>query len=88
MTRWLHSGAAPVYAENSAERPWSDATGLAAAGFEARGTMARSAYTHEEDDDFEQVGTLVHEVFDATRSVRRWLTRSPAVCSGVRAARC
>jgi len=65
-----HSGAAPVYAANSAGRPWSDATGLAAEGWEADGAMVRSAYTlHKEDDDFSQAGTLVRQVFnDAQRA--------------------
>src|SRR5690606_29847383 len=60
-----HSGNAPVYATNSAGRPWADGTGAAPDGWEADGEMVRSAYTlHEEDDDFGQPGTLVREVFD------------------------
>jgi catalase len=60
-----HSGAAPVYATNSAGRPWADETGPAAEGWEADGEMVRSASTlHAEDDDFTQPGILVREVFD------------------------
>jgi catalase len=60
-----HSGNAPVYAPNSAGRPWADATGSADEGWESDGDMVRSAYTlHAQDDDFGQPGTLVREVFD------------------------
>jgi catalase len=60
-----HSGAAPVYATNSAGRPWADDTGPAAEGWEADGEMVRSAYTlHAQDDDFTQPGILVRDVFD------------------------
>jgi len=65
-----HSGAAPVYVPNSGGRPWADATGPVADGWEADGALVRSAYTlHPEDDDFGQPGTLVREVFsDAERA--------------------
>jgi catalase len=64
-----HSGNAPVYAPNSAGRPWEDATGPAAVGWEADGELLRSAYRlHVQDDDFGQAGTLVRDVFnDAQR---------------------
>jgi len=60
-----HTGSAPVYAPNSAGRPWSDLTGPAEDGWESDGEMIRSAYAlHAEDDDFGQPGTLVREVWD------------------------
>ena len=60
-----HSGAAPVYAPNSAGRPWADATGPAEDGWETDGEMTRSAYRlRAEDDDFTQPGILVRKVFD------------------------
>ena len=60
-----HSGAAPVYATNSGGRPWSDETGPVSDGWEADGTMVRTAYTlREGDDDFSQAGVLVREVFN------------------------
>src|SRR5690606_22419635 len=64
-----HSGNAPVYAPNSAGRPWSDTTGEMEDGWEADGAMLRSAYTlRPDDDDFSQPGALVREVFnDADR---------------------
>ena len=63
------SGAKPVYAPNSAGRPWADTTGVVEDGWETDGEMVRSAYTlHSEDDDFGQPGTLVREVWnDAQR---------------------
>jgi catalase len=64
-----HSGAAPVYAPNSGERPWAESPGPVDDGWEADGTMARAAYTlRPDDDDFTQPGILVREVFnDADR---------------------
>jgi catalase len=60
-----HSGAAPVYAPNSAGRPWSDSTGPAENEWEADGELLRSAYSlHSDDDDFGQAGTLVRQVWD------------------------
>ncbi len=60
-----HTGAAPVYAPNSAGRPWADETGPADDGWEADGAMVRSAYKlRPGDDDFTQPGILVREVFD------------------------
>jgi catalase len=60
-----HSGSAPVYAPNSAGRPWADGGARAEDGWQADGAMVRSACTlHSEDDDFGQPGTLVREVFD------------------------
>lgn len=60
-----HSGNAPIHAPNSGGRPWSDDTGPVDDGWEADGTMVRSAYTlRADDDDFTQPGILVREVFD------------------------
>jgi catalase len=59
------SGNAPVYAPNSGGRPWADATGPVADGWEADGEMVRMAYTlRRDDDDFTQPGILVRKVFD------------------------
>jgi catalase len=65
-----HSGSAPVYAPNSAGRSWSDASGAAEDGWEADGSMVRSAYALRPDDgDFAQPRALVREVFtDADRA--------------------
>ncbi|MEZ0342367.1 catalase [Mycobacterium sp. pV006] len=67
---YQHSGAAPVYAPNSAGRPWSDVTGAAKDGWEADAELVRSAYAlHSEDDDFGQPGTMVRKVWnDAQRA--------------------
>ncbi len=60
-----HSGAAPVYAPNSAGRSWADETGPAEDGWETDTEMVRSAYElHADDDDFGQAGILVRDVFD------------------------
>jgi catalase len=60
-----HSGDQPVYAPNSAGRPFSDLTGPVEDGWEADGPMVRSAsQLHAEDDDFGQAGTLVREVWN------------------------
>lgn len=60
-----HTGNAPTYAVNSGGRPWADETGPVADGWEADGSMVRSAYTlRAEDDDFTQPGILVREVFN------------------------
>ena len=62
-----HSGDAPVYAPNSFGRAYQgdDHQGPVDNGWEADGTLVRSAYTlHPEDDDFGQAHTLVREVFD------------------------
>lgn len=59
-----HRGDAPVYAPNSAGRPFSDEQGVDEGSWEADGEMIRAAYAlHPEDDDFGQAGTLVREVF-------------------------
>ena len=59
-----HTGAAPVYVPNSGNRPWADETGPMSDGWEADGTMVRSAYAlRADDDDFTQPGILVREVF-------------------------
>jgi catalase len=60
-----HSGAAPVYAPNSADRPWSDGPARPEETWQADTEMVRSAYRlHAQDDDFGQPGTLVREVMD------------------------
>jgi catalase len=59
-----HTGAAPVYAPNSGDRAWADATGPVNDGWEADGMMVRSAYAlRPDDDDFTQPGILVRQVF-------------------------
>jgi catalase len=79
-----HTGAAPVYATNSAGRTWSDETGPVEDGWEADGEMTRSAYTlHAEDDDFGQAGTLVREVFDDAQRDALVETVSGALLGGV-----
>ena len=60
-----HSGDAPVYVPNSSGRSWADETGPVDDGWEADGTMVRSAYTlRKDDDDFGQPGILVRDVFN------------------------
>ena len=60
-----HAGSAPVYAPNSAGRPYADTEGPVDAGWEADGEMVRQAYLpHADDDDWTQAGTLVRDVFD------------------------
>lgn len=60
-----HTGAAPVYAPNSFDRPYSDWQGTSAESWEADGDLVRAAYSlHAEDDDFAQPGILVREIFD------------------------
>ena len=62
---FLHTGAAPGYTFNSYERHYNDAELTVEDGWEADGSLVRSAATlHAEDDDFGQAGTLVREVFD------------------------
>ncbi|WP_432942771.1 catalase [Kribbella sp. CA-253562] len=64
-----HAGDLPVYAPNTAGRPYSDLTGPAEDCWEADGEFVRSAYElRADDDDFSQAGTLVREVWnDAQR---------------------
>ena len=82
-----HSGAAPVYAPNSAGRPWSDQTGPVEDGWETDGDMVRSAYApHAEDDDFGQPGTLVREVFDDAQRARLIDQVSGSLLGGVHGA--
>jgi len=79
-----HSGSAPVYATNSGGRPWSDQTGPVDNGWEADGTMVRSAYTlREGDDDYAQAGILVREVFTDDQRAQLVETVSGAL-TGVR----
>jgi catalase len=60
-----HSDDLPVYAPNSAGRPFSDLTGPVEDSWEADGEFTREAYTLRPDDgDFNQAGTLVREVWD------------------------
>ena len=60
---FFHSGDAPVYAPNSFGRAYQDEQGPVDNGWEADGTLVRSAYSlHSEDDDFGQAHTLVREV--------------------------
>jgi catalase len=60
-----HSGNQPVYAPNSAGRPFSDLTGPVEDSWEADGEFTREAYTLRPDDgDFNQAGTMVREVWD------------------------
>ena len=80
-----HSAAAPVYAPNSAGRPWADATGAMSDGWEADGPMVRSAYTlRPDDDDFSQPGTLVREVFDDAQRARLVEQVAGSLLGGVR----
>ena len=80
-----HTGAAPVYAPNSGDRPWADEEGKVDNGWESDGEMVRNAYTlHVDDDDFGQPGILVHEVF--TEADRQALVETVAgsLLGGVR----
>src|SRR5690606_7858138 len=80
-----HSGNAPVYAANSGGRPWSDQTGAVSDGWEADGTMVRTAYAlRSEDDDFSQPGKLVREVFDDDQRAALVETVAGALLGGVR----
>ena len=80
-----HSGAAPVYAPNSAGREWADPQGPVAEGWEADGAMVREAYTlRADDDDFGQPGILVREVFGDDERRQLVETVSGALLGGVR----
>ena len=62
--RFEHSGAAPVYAPNSAGRPWAEGGGRAEDSWESDGDLVRAAATlHSQDDDFGQAHALVRDVF-------------------------
>ncbi|MGO1397851.1 MAG: catalase [Brevibacterium yomogidense] len=62
--QYHHSGDAPVYAPNSYGRSYQDTQGPVDNGWEADGTLVRSAYSlHAEDDDFGQAHTLVRDVY-------------------------
>src|SRR5690554_7663300 len=66
-----HSGDAPVYAPNSADRSWADSTGAMDDGWEADGELVRDAYTlRADDDDFSQPGTMVRDVFNDDQRAR------------------
>jgi catalase len=81
-----HSGAAPVYAPNSGDRPWADMTGPVPDGWESDGEMVRSAYAlHAEDDDFGQPGTLVRKVFSDAQRDRLVDQVAGSLLGGVRA---
>ncbi len=80
-----HTGAAPVYAPNSGDRPWADEEGKVDNGWESDGEMVRNAYTlRVDDDDFGQPGILVREVF--TEADRQALVETVAgsLLGGVR----
>lgn len=80
-----HSGAAPVYAPNSAGRSWADATGAAEDGWEMDGDMVRAAYSlRPDDDDFTQAGILVREVYTDAQRDRLVETVAGSLASGVR----
>jgi catalase len=80
-----HSGAAPVYAPNSAGRSWTESSGRAVDGWEADGEMVRSAYTlRRDDDDFGQAGTLVRDVFSDAEREGLVETVAGALLGGVR----
>lgn len=62
--RFDHSGAAPVYAPNSAGRPWAEGGGRAEDSWESDGDLVRASATlHSSDDDFGQAHALVRDVF-------------------------
>lgn len=80
-----HSGSAPVYAPNSGGRAWADDSSSVEDGWQADGALVRSAYTlHEEDDDFDQAGTLVREVFNDAQRDQLVETVAGALRGGVR----
>lgn len=80
-----HSGDAPVYAPNSADRSWADTTGPMEDGWEADGEMVRSAYAlREDDDDFSQPGALVREVFNDEQRARLVEQVAGSLLGGVR----
>jgi len=80
-----HSGAKPVYAPNSADRPWADETGRTEDGWESDGDMVRSAYApRADDDDFSQPGTLVRKVFNDAQRDRLVETVAGSLLGGVR----
>ncbi|HET8590043.1 MAG TPA: catalase [Nakamurella sp.] len=65
-----HSGAAPVYAPNSAGRSYADGPARPEETWEVDTELVRSAYRlHAEDDDFGQPGTLVRQVMDDAQRV-------------------
>jgi catalase len=80
-----HSGNAPVYAPNSADRAWADETGAAADGWEADGAMVRQAYAlRRDDDDFGQPGTLVRDVFNDDQRAKLVEQVAGSLLGGVR----
>ena len=82
---YLHTGSAPVYAPNSASRPWSDEQGRVDNGWQADGDMVRSAYTlRPGDDDFSQPGTMVREVFSEAEREALVNTVAGSLSGGVR----
>ena len=82
---YLHTGSAPVYAPNSANRPWSDEQGRVDNGWQADGDMVRSAYTlRPGDDDFSQPGTMVREVFSEAEREALVNTVAGSLSGGVR----
>jgi catalase len=80
-----HSGAAAVYAPNSAGRGWADGAAALEESWAVDGDMVRSAYElHAEDDDFGQPGTLVREVMDDAQRDRLIEQVSGSLLGGVR----
>ena len=80
-----HSGDQPVYAPNTAGRPFSDLTGPVEDSWEADGEFVREAYTlRADDDDFSQAGTLVREVFDDAARERFVATVAGHLLGGVK----
>src|SRR5690606_29441943 len=76
---------APVYVPNSGDRSWADETGPVADGWEADGTMVRSAYVlRKDDDDFGQPGILVREVFNDEQRANLVETVAGSLLGGVR----
>ena len=81
-----HTGAQPVYAPNSAGRPYADASGRVEDSWPVAGDMVRQAYhLREDDDDFSQAGALVREVMDEAARNRLVETVAAALRAGVRA---
>jgi catalase len=79
-----HSGDAPVYAPNSAGRPYSDVTGPVEDGWYADGEMVRTAYElRADDDDWSQPGALVRAVMDDAQRERLVQTIAGHLLDGV-----
>jgi catalase len=80
-----HSDDLPVYAPNSAGRPFSDLTGPVEDSWESDGEFTREAYTLRPDDgDFNQPGTMVREVWDDAARERFVQTVAGHLLGGVK----